>query len=125
MKYERAKFCKMLANYAEEEIVPKITSGNSGVISDATAKILATAAIALFKRNEGFQNKLLNRFPILDCLFDEDGKIDADDVLDALSDAMDQYQDFEVTILNQKFRFKPSDLKTLKKYLNWSEKKDA
>ena len=125
MKYERSKFCTMLANYAETEIVPKITSGNSGFISDNTAKAIALTAISLFKRSDSIQNKIFKKYPIIDCLFDEDGMIDPDELIDALSDALDRFGDFEITILNQKFKFKASDVKTLKKYMNWGEEKNV
>lgn len=125
MKYEKTKFCTMLANYAETEIIPKITSGNSNFISDNTAKILALTTVSLFKRSETIQNKILKKYPILDCLFDDEGYIDSDELIDALSDAMDKYEEFEITILNQKFKFKPSDITTLKKYMNWREDKDV
>lgn len=125
MKFEKSKFCAMLANYAETEIVPKITSGNSGLISDSTAKVIALTAVSLFKRSDSIQNKIFKKYPIIDCLFDEDGLIDPDELIDALSDSLDRFGDFEITILNQKFKFKASDIKTLKKYMNWSEAKDV
>lgn len=125
MKFEKSKFCAMLANYAETEIVPKITSGNSGLISDSTAKVIALTAVSLFKRSDSIQNKIFKKYPIIDCLFDEDGMIDPDELIDALSDSLDRFGDFEITILNQKFKFKASDIKTLKKYMNWSEAKDV
>lgn len=125
MKFEKSKFCTMLANYAETEIVPKITSGNSGLISDSTAKVIALTAVSLFKRSDSIQNKIFKKYPIIDCLFDEDGLIDPDELIDALSDSLDRFGDFEITILNQKFKFKASDIKTLKKYMNWSETKDV
>lgn len=125
MKFEKSKFCAMLANYAETEIIPKITSGNSNLISDSTAKVIALTAVSLFKRSDSIQNKILKKYPIIDCLFDEDGKIDTDELIDALSDALDRFGEFEITILNQKFKFKASDVKTLKKYMNWSDSKDV
>lgn len=125
MKFEKSKFCAMLANYAETEIVPKITSGNSGLISDSTAKVIALTAVSLFKRSDSIQNKIFKKYPIIDCLFDEDGMIDPDELIDALSDSLDRFGDFEITILNQKFKFKASDIKTLKKYMNWSEAKNV
>lgn len=125
MKFEKSKFCAMLANYAETEIVPKITSGNSGLISDSTAKVIALTAVSLFKRSDSIQNKIFKKYPVIDCLFDEDGMIDPDELIDALSDSLDRFGDFEITILNQKFKFKASDIKTLKKYMNWSEVKDV
>ena len=125
MKYERPKFCAMLANYAETEIVPKITSGNSTFISDNTAKAIALTAISLFKRSDSIQNKIFKKYPLIDCLFDEDGSIDPDELIDALSDSLDRFGDFEITVLNQKFKFKSSDVKTLKKYMDWGENKDV
>ena len=113
----------MLANYAETEIVPKITSGNSNLISDNTAKVIALTAISLFKRSDSIQNKIFKKYPLIDCLFDEEGMIDPDELIDALSDSLDRFGEFEITVLNQKFKFKASDVKTLKKYMNWSEDK--
>lgn len=123
MKFEKSKFCAMLANYAETEIVPKITSGNSNFISDNTAKVIALTAISLFKRSDSIQNKIFKKYPLIDCLFDEEGMIDPDELIDALSDSLDRFGEFEITVLNQKFKFKASDVKTLKKYMNWSEDK--
>lgn len=123
MKFEKSKFCAMLANYAETEIVPKITSGNSNLISDNTAKVIALTAISLFKRSDSIQNKIFKKYPLIDCLFDEEGMIDPDELIDALSDSLDRFGEFEITVLNQKFKFKASDVKTLKKYMNWSEDK--
>lgn len=125
MKYEKSKFCAMLANYAETEIVPKITSGNSNLISDNTAKVIALTAVSLFKRSDSIQNKILKKYPIIDCLIDDEGCIDPDELIDALADSLDRFGEFEITILNQKFKFKASDIKTLKKYMNWSDKKDV
>lgn len=125
MKYEKSKFCAMLANYAETEIIPKITSGNSNLISDTTAKVLALTTISLFKRSDSIQNKIFKKYPLIDCLFDEEGFIDTDELIDALTDSLDRFGEFEITLLNQKFKFKASDVKTLKKYMNWSDKSNV